>query len=670
MNQDVINYIKEARQHGLPDLEIKQNLLNAGWEAQIVEDGFAHLRANQNKPQANVDEDIKPAVEAKHEEPKHIESPPALGPTALKSEIAWYKKPAAVVAPLAIVVLAGGGFLFYKFVYANPGRIWKKFTELNAHKIFSSDFKFSYSDKGGVAPEDLMGFSLKEIKLEFEGKAYTDTSDEKNPQSDSQLTYTFAGGNTSFSTGFEYRLLGKKIYFNVGNNPYLAMIFQAMGNNQPVDWAVLDLEEMEKRAKEEPGKDAAKYKEIFSPEFADELKKIWEDATFIKMEKYWGKETVNGKRVLRFSNKLDKEAIKTALMASLDKTVEAIKKTGEQVKDEDVNTAKLVINAIVDKLEIKTFETWIELRDFRLYKSKIVLNAPSVISAIKTLAMDNAQEKSRDAKRLADIRQMATAFELYFNDNGRYPDSKDGQPLEVSPKYIGIIPTAPTPSDGNCTDYYNTYWYELSKDNNQSYEITFCLGNVTGGYTAGINKLSTAGIIKVEGCPSSPDKCYKSGSPDAAVEPPKTQEEKIRDAISKISFDAEISIEANYRDYGVKKEIKAPEGAFDLMSLITDSKTKSRDVSRLADVRQMATSLELFYNDMNKYPDSLEELAPKYFGRIPESPKPSDGACTEEQNAYTYSKTGDNFYVLAFCLGSDSNQYKAGMHKLSPMGIE
>ena len=58
MNKDIINFVKESRLHGVPDPEIKQELLSAGWEAHVVVDNFVHLKALTDKPLTNKDEDL------------------------------------------------------------------------------------------------------------------------------------------------------------------------------------------------------------------------------------------------------------------------------------------------------------------------------------------------------------------------------------------------------------------------------------------------------------------------------------------------------------------------------------------------------------------------------------------------------------------------------------
>lgn len=110
------------------------------------------------------------------------------------------------------------------------------------------------------------------------------------------------------------------------------------------------------------------------------------------------------------------------------------------------------------------------------------------LAAVVLLSLSSARAKSRDAKRLADVRQIASALELYFNDKGRYPSSLS----TLEPLYISVIPTAPLPADGNCTQNQNQYTYVKISD--RDYKLTFCLGQYTSGYTGGAHELTSQGI--------------------------------------------------------------------------------------------------------------------------------------------------------------------------------
>lgn len=105
----------------------------------------------------------------------------------------------------------------------------------------------------------------------------------------------------------------------------------------------------------------------------------------------------------------------------------------------------------------------------------VVVAVPVVL-----LALNSARAKSRDVKRMIDMRVVATELELYNNDHQSYPDS------------LSNLPTAPQPADGSCTQEKNAYQYILIDP--QHYQVNFCLGQFTQGYSAGPHILTERGI--------------------------------------------------------------------------------------------------------------------------------------------------------------------------------
>jgi hypothetical protein len=117
----------------------------------------------------------------------------------------------------------------------------------------------------------------------------------------------------------------------------------------------------------------------------------------------------------------------------------------------------------------------------------------------------DAAVRSRDAKRVSDIKQLQTAFELYFVDQNAYPESNgrmivgaDGKGVlcnlgfkeksadcSVSYVYMGKVPVNPTPGG-------SSYYYER-KDKNH-YEIYFSLEGDVGGLKKGSLLATEMGI--------------------------------------------------------------------------------------------------------------------------------------------------------------------------------
>ncbi len=102
-----------------------------------------------------------------------------------------------------------------------------------------------------------------------------------------------------------------------------------------------------------------------------------------------------------------------------------------------------------------------------------------------------------------------------------------------------------------------------------------------------------------------------------------------------------------------------------------DPSVQTRDATRLSNVRQLASALELYYNDFSKYPASLNDLVSTYLSQLPVAPTPADGICSSIQNSYSYSAVqSQQNYTLTFCLGGVTGSYYAGVHTLSAAGIQ
>jgi prepilin-type N-terminal cleavage/methylation domain-containing protein len=126
-------------------------------------------------------------------------------------------------------------------------------------------------------------------------------------------------------------------------------------------------------------------------------------------------------------------------------------------------------------------------KGFTLIELLVVIAIIGLLASVVLLALNSARQKSRDAKRLADVRQIASALELYFNDQSAYPSAY----ASLAPSYLGAMPTYPTPVDSPCV----TSTYAYSSAGQSTYQLVFCISATTGGVSpAGTHTLTQGGI--------------------------------------------------------------------------------------------------------------------------------------------------------------------------------
>jgi prepilin-type N-terminal cleavage/methylation domain-containing protein len=133
---------------------------------------------------------------------------------------------------------------------------------------------------------------------------------------------------------------------------------------------------------------------------------------------------------------------------------------------------------------------------FTLIELLVVIAIIGLLSTLSILSLNSARARARDAKRVADVKQMQTAVEMYYNDAGAYPASATaGSPISYGGNtFLSAIPAPPTPTnDGTCTTPAPNYTY-ATQSSNSSYTITYCLGAQTGGVSAGWHTGTPAGI--------------------------------------------------------------------------------------------------------------------------------------------------------------------------------
>ncbi|MFA6393928.1 MAG: prepilin-type N-terminal cleavage/methylation domain-containing protein [Patescibacteria group bacterium] len=128
-------------------------------------------------------------------------------------------------------------------------------------------------------------------------------------------------------------------------------------------------------------------------------------------------------------------------------------------------------------------------KGFTLIELLVVIAIIGLLSTLAVVSLNNARLKSRDARRVSDVKQIQTALELYYNDVTAYPASaaSGSAILNGSVTYMAVVPTAPTPPTGNAYAYTQT-------ESGASYTLTYTLEGISGGVIAGSHTATPAGL--------------------------------------------------------------------------------------------------------------------------------------------------------------------------------
>lgn len=115
-------------------------------------------------------------------------------------------------------------------------------------------------------------------------------------------------------------------------------------------------------------------------------------------------------------------------------------------------------------------EPWLEVLD-GLNPNDFTLNEKNIegVSEASKLLLEDAKLRSRDAKRMADAKQISTQLEMYYAENEIYPSTLEEA---FAGGYFSMnVPSDPKPN-AECGEDYDYQYTPLN--NGQDYKIEFC----------------------------------------------------------------------------------------------------------------------------------------------------------------------------------------------------
>ena len=83
-------------------------------------------------------------------------------------------------------------------------------------------------------------------------------------------------------------------------------------------------------------------------------------------------------------------------------------------------------------------------RGFTLIELLVVIAIIGILSSIVLASLNSARQKGRDARRIADVKQIQLALELYYDAHSAYPTATLYATNLVSEGFISTLPKDPS----------------------------------------------------------------------------------------------------------------------------------------------------------------------------------------------------------------------------------
>ncbi len=129
-------------------------------------------------------------------------------------------------------------------------------------------------------------------------------------------------------------------------------------------------------------------------------------------------------------------------------------------------------------------------KGFTLVELLVVIAIIGLLAAVAVVGINPSRQKARDAKRVADIRQVQTALEQFYDDCGSYPTALTTAVANgctggtTFGNFMASVPVNPSPGGA-------AYTYTSA---GSTYTLTFTLEGATGGLASGVHTASPAGV--------------------------------------------------------------------------------------------------------------------------------------------------------------------------------
>lgn len=393
-DQQLVDYIKKARQAGQTDDQTRALLYKNDWTESEVSEAFTALNpqpeVNSPKPQPQPQVVSQPVQTQPKPQPQVVNQPqPQIQPQKPQTGMPFVRKSHTLLKLLIVLIILavlGGAAYFVAGQYLNIPLIWNPFRP-NPETVIDKMLTNMKNVKSSHMSTQIEIKTIDDKRgLSISVNGGQDMSDVNNPKANFTITLntTMMGSTDSLSVpaSIDFIANGKIFYIKLSDSVLWTGVLP--GSEQiKGKWFKIDQDSI-KSLSQTSGGQAPLSAQTILPNTSQvdnlELNKKIQDAIssekLLSVDKQFSDEVVSGQNAYHYSLKISKEKLENVLnkiMILLIQEQVKIQNNGGAASTNPLsqNIAQAFIKTFVDVVGDINMEMWIGKNDFLLYKSKI-----------------------------------------------------------------------------------------------------------------------------------------------------------------------------------------------------------------------------------------------------------------------------------------------------------
>jgi len=413
LEQQLVDYIKKAKEAGQPDDQTRGLLYKNGWTEAEVNTAFTAI----NQPQVQA----QPAPEPQPQQPQQQPQPqiqaqpepqyrPQPQPQYAQEDMRRQKKPHIIlklIIALVIIFALGTAGLYVVAQYVNLP--WNPFWP-NPEKVMNKMIENMKNVKSSHTALQLELSAAEQGKFLLTIDGDSDMTDTNNPK----MNFTFTVNGTTegvtdpvVSVDASVIVINKISYFKINsiNMPGGALLPGVTISQITGKWFKVDEDSIKALSKAQPEMyiTDTSISQAGNPELAKKIQDLIVTNNVLSIKKQLGDQTISGQNTYHYLLKIDKNKLKdliTKTMALLAEEEAKSKTSGLSMLEQ--NMAGAVANTIVDAIGDINIEMWIGKKDSMLYKVKV--DKSFDLNQILGSIMGNTATGTPEEKQQIDIK--------------------------------------------------------------------------------------------------------------------------------------------------------------------------------------------------------------------------------------------------------------------------